>query len=171
MRVLSFYEEAGQLRPLEVNLQLWPGAPEWIFTGGADNALKDVVYRIKSALKSAGFEVLAHKQVVVSLKPYYEKKFSRGADLALALAYLLETQQIPITWGSELTSALVFGQVDLDGQVRVPPVHPVWLKPDLLWITGESPQGPCYKGRILRIPHLSALRQPPHLKNRTGLRI
>lgn len=119
MRIRSYYTEDRELKPVDVELVLWPGLPTIQFVGGADQALKESAARIKSALKTAGFQFPVAQQILVNLKPTHVRKSSRGIELAVALAYLWASGQLAAPDGAGVVT--VYGELGLRGQVEEPP--------------------------------------------------
>lgn len=119
MKVFSFYKKSSELFPLEVELTLIPGLPHFHITGLPDTAIKESVLRIKAALRAQGFALPKRKQILVNLRPSFEKKASDGLDLAIAAAYLWETEQVekPRVNAGRL---YLYGELDLEGKVRAP---------------------------------------------------
>jgi len=118
MRIQSLIFDGHYHAPIEVELTLWPGLPCIQFLGLPDQHIKESAARIKSAIKSQGFEFPRSKQIYVNLRPNYLKKSSKGIELAVAVAYLLETGQIPAP--EKLDQIFYFGELDLSGRVYFP---------------------------------------------------
>jgi magnesium chelatase family protein len=118
MKLNSYYEENGKLLPLEVEVEVWPGLPDIHFLGGADQHLKESAKRIKSAIRSQGFEFRPNLQVLVNLRPSYLKKSSRGLELAVAIGYLIESGQLNID--NALLKSKFYGELSLKGDVSAP---------------------------------------------------
>jgi len=118
MKLQSFYEDHERLLPLEVEVELWPGLPEIHFLGGADQHLKESAKRIKSAIRSQGFDFRPSQQVLVNLRPSHLKKSSRGLELAIAIGYLAESGQIPID--DPILKSRIYGELSLKGDVTAP---------------------------------------------------
>lgn len=116
MKIFSFCEDQEGLRPIEVEMALWPGLPSIQFLGLPDSHLKESALRIKSAIKSSGFEFPIAQQVVVNLKPTNIKKSSRGLELAVALSYLWLTGQVSPPQGFE--KVYIYGGLSLFGEVE-----------------------------------------------------
>ncbi|MFN7729733.1 MAG: ATP-binding protein [Bdellovibrio sp.] len=116
MKLMSFIEENDELLPVEVELELWPGLPDIHFLGRADSHLKEAAKRIKSAIRSQGFEFPLAQQILVNLRPSHLKKSSRGLELAVAAAYLMESGQIK----KSENGAFYFGELSLTGEVSAP---------------------------------------------------
>lgn len=117
MRIFSYYSDDLTLKPLELELVLWAGLPTIQFVGLAGPALRESAVRIKSAIKAAGFQFPVAQQIVVNLKPTHVRKTSRGLELAVALAYLWATEQVPLP---EADAVTVYGELGLHGGVEEP---------------------------------------------------
>lgn len=138
MKILSFYEDHGQVLPLEVEVELSPGLSEFHFSGGADPLIKESSRRIKNAIRAQGFTFSAHQQVLVNLRPSYFKKYSRGLDLAIALGYLAVSGQLPAEWLSLLKQAYVYGELSLSGEIIAPMPFPfLWPFRKSIVMTGQ----------------------------------
>lgn len=118
MVVQSFVTYQGNLIPIEVELVLMPGLPQIHFLGLPDQHMKESTERIKCALKKQGFEFPKSQQVLVNLRPSYVKKTSRGAELAVAAAFLWETGQVPPPLSQ--SNLFLYGEIDLQGNVYEP---------------------------------------------------
>lgn len=118
MRLQSLIFDGNYHTAIEVELTLWPGLPGIQFLGLPDQHIKESAARIKSAIKSQGFEFPRSKQIYVNLRPNYLKKSSKGLELAVAAAYLMETGQIPIP--DEHEQIFFFGELDLSGKIYFP---------------------------------------------------
>jgi magnesium chelatase family protein len=137
IRVLSLNEEFGDLTTVEVEISLWPGLPDIQFIGRADPHLKESAKRIKSAIKACGFEFPINQQVLVNLRPSYQKKSSRGLDLPVALGFLMATGQIPQFLADE--NLLIYGELSLIGEVHAPAgIGHLITSPQVRLITGRS---------------------------------
>lgn len=118
IKVKSFIRENNQLQPVEIELTLWPGIPGIQFLGLPDQHLKESCLRIKSAIRAAGFAWPLAQQVLVNLRPSHLKKTSRGLELAVAAAFLWETEQVPRPIGGK--DFFVYGELSLSGDVTEP---------------------------------------------------
>jgi magnesium chelatase family protein len=159
MRIFSFIREGIELKPVEVEVSLMPGLPQFFVTGGADQAIKESLLRVRAALKSAKFELPTRLKVFFNLKPAYTRKKSDGLDLAFAVAYLLKTKQIHIDLeGAE--KLYVYGELGLNGEVTVS--DEVELMPPNLGDGAQLLMGqgskPCFKSA--QISHLSDIESP-----------
>ncbi len=118
MKVMSFINEKNSLLPVEVELTLLPGLPGIHFLGLADKNIKESELRIKSAIKHQGFRFPKSQQIIVNLRPHHLKKSSKGLELAVIMAYLWQSQQIPLVLPSK--DFFVYGDVTLSGEVFEP---------------------------------------------------
>jgi magnesium chelatase family protein len=121
MRVYSFVRHGYGLQPIEVEVSLLPGVPQMQIVGQPDAMIRESAYRIRSAIKAQGFKWPLHQKIIVNLRPNYLKKTSRGLDLAIALAYLDKSGQIP-ELNEKRTEKEIFayGDIGLNGDIDVP---------------------------------------------------
>lgn len=118
MKLKSLIENAQRLEVAEVEIEFIPGIPQIHFLGLPDRLIKESFYRIKSALKSSGYEFPLTSQMVVNIKPQHLRKSSRGLELAVALGILLKSGQIE---SDRLNSEwIIYGELGLDGEVYEP---------------------------------------------------
>lgn len=117
MRVKSFIQDEIGLTSVDIELTLTPGLPQMKFLGLPDALIKESEIRIRAALRSQGFELPKAQQILVQLRPASVKKHSQGLDLAVAAAYLWETEQLPKPIQSPI---YLYGELDFEGNVRAP---------------------------------------------------
>jgi magnesium chelatase family protein len=94
IRVKSFVYLEGVFQSVEIEVISQKGLPSLQFVGLPDQVIKESAIRIKSAIRSSGYEWPQAKQIIVNLKPSHLKKTSRGLEFAVATAILLETRQL-----------------------------------------------------------------------------
>src|SRR3990167_35886 len=94
MKLKSLIQNGPRLEIAEVEIEFISGIPQIHFLGLPDRIIKESFYRIKSALKSAGYKFPLTSQMIVNIKPNHLRKSSRGVELAVALGILLKTEQI-----------------------------------------------------------------------------
>lgn len=145
MKIYSFIKSGLELQPVEVEVSLMPGLPQFQFVGMADTQIKDSQLKIKAALKTHGFKVPKTEQVLVNLKPNHLKKSSRGLELAIACAYLWVSNQVPVPDDFN-DQVFIYGELDLNGDIHIPDDFDHIIKhPDEVPIlTGPSKQGRDY---------------------------
>jgi len=83
--------------------------------GLADNAVKESLERMQSAIKANGYHFPRIK-VVVNLAPADIRKSGTAFDLPIAMATLGASEQLP-EW-EKLTDYVIMGELSLDGAVR-----------------------------------------------------
>lgn len=158
MKLKSLIKEHNELIPVEVELTLWPGLPGIQFVGLPDQHLKESSFRIKSAIKSAGFQWPQAQQILVNLRPAHLKKNSRGLELAVAMAYLIESKQVE--YRLDHPQEYFYGELGLDGEVIEPDdLCNCFYDPKAQVFTGV-PRGesPCCFARI-SIEHLRQIQE------------
>jgi len=136
MKVQSLIQDKNSLVPVEVELTLWPGLPGIQFLGLPDQHLKESAMRIKSAIKAAGFQFPVAQQILVNLRPSHLKKTSRGLELAVAAAYLWESEQLRVPdLGKDL---FLYGELTLSGEVLEPEdLSASFQEPGRVLLTGK----------------------------------
>ncbi len=162
MVVQSFVTHQGRLTPIEVELVLMPGLPQIHFLGLPDQHMRESTERIKCALKKQGFEFPKSQQVLVNLRPSYVKKTSRGAELAVAAAFLWETGQVPAPISQ--SQLFLYGEIDLQGNVYEPGDLGMAFQLDskIQVMTGATKkQMPCGFQRLV-LANLKELVRPAH---------
>lgn len=97
---------------VEVDVRL--GMPQFHLVGLADVAVRESRERVRSAIKNCGFD-LPPRSVVINLAPADLRKEGNHLDLAIALALLAASGQLP---QKTLEGRLMCGELGLDGRVR-----------------------------------------------------
>lgn len=102
---------------IEVEADLNVGLQSFSIVGLADKAVSEAKERINSALKYSGIKppVKENRRVTVNLAPANIKKTGAQFDLAIALAYLLASEQIK---EFETKDKMFVGELSLDGSLR-----------------------------------------------------
>lgn len=114
----TLIENQNHLVPAIVEIELIPGIPQIHFLGLPDKVIKESFFRIKAAMKSAGFKFPISQQVIVNIRPSSLKKSSLGLELAVALGILHLTGQKELCEKS--LEHIIYGELDLNGGVREP---------------------------------------------------
>lgn len=101
--------------PVSVQIDSNPGIHAFTIVGLGDKAVQESVDRIEAAIKHSGFVAprSKNKRFVVNLAPADLKKEGPGYDLPIAIAYLIETKQLPAT----ASDTLIVGELGLDGRL------------------------------------------------------
>jgi len=101
----------GELVTVEVDLRR--GIPSVDLVGLPDGAVKEARERIRAAIRNSGFE-FPLERLLISLAPAGVRKGGASFDLAMAMAVLAASGQIPDSGGS----ILALGELELSGRVR-----------------------------------------------------
>lgn len=97
---------------VDINNQGLPGA---VIVGLPDNAVKESMQRVESAIKSNGYK-MPRTKLVVNLAPADIKKSGTAFDLPIALGILAASEQIQNT--DALKDYVIMGELSLDGELR-----------------------------------------------------
>lgn len=90
------------------------GTTGYFIVGLPDNAVKESIERVISAIKNNGFERPRGK-IVINMAPADIKKAGSAYDLPIALGMLAATGQIP---AEGLSDYVIMGELSLDGSVQ-----------------------------------------------------
>lgn len=99
---------------ITIEVDLAQGTTGYFIVGLPDNAVKESVERILSAIKNTGLE-RPRTKVVVNMAPADIKKAGSAYDLPIALGILAATGQVQ---GPELERYIIMGELSLDGSVQ-----------------------------------------------------
>lgn len=104
----------GQIIDIEVDLSR--GLHSFSIVGLADKAVDEAKDRISAAIKNSGFISPKQKnqRVVISLAPAHIRKEGTHFDLAMALGYLLASDDVRFN----PTGKIFVGELSLDGSIR-----------------------------------------------------
>jgi magnesium chelatase family protein len=103
-----------EARRVEVEAHLQSGIPSFAIVGLADRACSEAKHRVRSGIASAELE-WPMRRITVNLAPAGLRKEGSGFDLAIALAVLAASRQIP---ADRLTEHAAVGELALDGRIR-----------------------------------------------------
>ncbi len=101
----------GELVSVEVDLRR--GIPSVDIVGLPDGAVKEARERVRAAIRNSGFDFPLDR-LLVSLAPAGVKKGGASFDLAIALAVLWSSGQLP----DKGTPVMALGELELSGRVR-----------------------------------------------------
>lgn len=99
---------------IEVELDVGKGLPSFDIVGLPDASVKEAKERVRSAVRNCGLE-MPTKRITVNLAPADLRKEGTGFDLAIALALLSASDQIP---SGALQGKMLVGELSLDGSLR-----------------------------------------------------
>src|SRR3990167_11247773 len=116
-KVYSAELEGVDAKLIEVETDINVGLHSFNIVGLADKALSEAKERVSSALKNSGVKPpnRENRKIVINLAPADVKKTGSQYDLALALGYLLATEQIN---KFETGDKIFIGELSLDGKLR-----------------------------------------------------
>lgn len=119
-KVYSAELEGIKAKLIEVEVDLNVGLHSFNIVGLADKALSEAKDRVSSALKNSGFKppTKENRKITVNLAPADIKKKGTQYDLAIAIGYLLATEQIK---PFNTKDKIFIGELALDGIVRPTP--------------------------------------------------
>jgi len=100
---------------ITIEVDLAQGSTGYFIVGLPDNAVKESIERILSAIKNTGFD-RPRTKVVVNMAPADIKKAGSAYDLPIAIGMLAATGQI---LSEELNQYIIMGELSLDGSVQV----------------------------------------------------
>lgn len=113
-RVLSGTPYGVEARLVEVQCDVGPGLPGFAVVGLPEKEVSEARDRVRAAIRNLGLE-FPQLRITANLAPADLRKEGAGFDLALAVALLVATGQVP----RERTQDTVFlGELALDGGVR-----------------------------------------------------
>jgi magnesium chelatase family protein len=101
-------------RRVEVEAHIDGGLPGFAIVGLADRACAEAKHRVRSGIGSAELE-WPLKRITVNLAPAGLRKEGSGFDLAIALAVLAASRQVPV---EQLAAHAAVGELALDGRIR-----------------------------------------------------
>lgn len=96
---------------MEVNMS---GGTRYVIVGLPDNAVRESLFRIESALNNSGYK-MPRRKIVVNLAPADIRKAGSSYDLPIAMGILAESGQIT---REKLKEFLIMGEVSLDGGLQ-----------------------------------------------------
>ena len=111
--------------PVEVEVHVGPGEERVVMVGLPDAAVRESIDRVSTALTSSGYRPPPGK-TTINLAPADLRKEGPSFDLAIALAWLMASEQSSIGDAADYT---IIGELSLTGKVRrVKGVLPVALQ-------------------------------------------
>jgi magnesium chelatase family protein len=113
-RAHSFTIEGLEARPVIVEVDIRTGLPAFTIVGLADAAVREARDRVHAAILNAGYE-FPGRRITANLAPSDTRKAGAGLDLAIAIAVLAASDQLP---RPSLDGMAFFGELALDGEVR-----------------------------------------------------
>jgi magnesium chelatase family protein len=96
---------------IEVNVG---SGTKYYMVGLPDNAVKESLHRVESAIRTAGYH-MPRQKIVVNLAPADIRKEGSAYDLPIAIGILASSGQIP---ADKLSQFLIMGELSLDGGLQ-----------------------------------------------------
>ena len=100
--------------PIEVQVDVSGGLPCFEIVGLPDTSIREAKERVKTAIKNSGFE-LQSRRIIVNLAPANTKKEGSYLDLPIAIAILLNIEEIQ---KQDLKKTIFIGELSLDGKIN-----------------------------------------------------
>jgi magnesium chelatase family protein len=102
---------------ITVEVNVMPGNTHYYIVGLPDNAVKESLQRVESAIKTNGYQ-MPRTKLVINLAPADIKKSGSAFDLAIAIGIIAANNQL--TDPDKLKDYMIMGELNLDGTV-----HPI----------------------------------------------
>jgi magnesium chelatase family protein len=112
--IATFAIEGIDSREVTVEVDVRRGLPAFTLVGLPDAAVREARERVRAALLNSGLE-FPLQRLTANLAPARMRKAGAGFDLALAVALLAASEQVPPDWFS---SCAVYGELSLSGALR-----------------------------------------------------
>jgi len=103
-----------EVLPIEVQVQVTPGLPQFVIVGLPDKAVAESRERIRNALHAIGL-MLPLQHITVNLAPADVQKGGSHYDLAVAVCLLGIMEVLPL---QEINQYIIMGELALDGSIR-----------------------------------------------------
>ncbi len=100
--------------PVEVEVDIAQGLPQFSTVGLPEGAVKESKDRVKSAIKNSGYDFPA-RRITINLAPADIRKEGAAFDLPIAIGLLSATG---IVNGNKLKKYILLGELSLDGQIK-----------------------------------------------------
>ncbi|MCD6471763.1 ATP-binding protein, partial [Candidatus Aerophobetes bacterium] len=100
--------------PVEVEIDIRPGLPNFNIVGLPDTAVKEAKERVTAAIKNSDFN-FPQQRITVNLAPADIKKEGTSFDLPIAIGILKATGAIE---NNEISKFILLGELALDGGIR-----------------------------------------------------
>ena len=100
--------------PIEVQVDVSGGLPCFEIVGLPDTSIIEAKERVKTAIKNSGFE-LQSRRIIVNLAPANTKKEGSYLDLPIAIAILLNIEEIQ---KQKIENTIFVGELSLDGKIN-----------------------------------------------------
>ncbi len=135
--------------PVEVEVDIAQGLPQFSTVGLPEGAVKESKDRVKSAIKNSGYD-FPTRRITINLAPADIRKEGAAFDLPIAVGILCATGLVD---AMALENFVLMGELSLDGRIK--PVHGVlpvaiaaqsWQKKALILPRENAAEGAVAKG-------------------------
>lgn len=121
-----------------VEVHIGQGLPTFTILGRPDDICRESRDRIRAALLNSGF-LWPAQRITMNLSPASHRKVGSALDVAMALALLIGTEQIPATCADGMAFV---GELALDGRIRpVGGVAPMMMALQYPYISSPDSHG------------------------------
>ena len=100
--------------PVEVEVDIAQGLPQFATVGLPEGAVKESKDRVKSAIKNSGYEFPV-RRITINLAPADIRKEGAAFDLPMAVGLLAATGLVPL---ARVSRYLLMGELSLDGCIK-----------------------------------------------------
>jgi len=100
--------------PVEVEVDIAQGLPQFATVGLPEGAVKESKDRVKSAIKNSGYE-FPTRRITINLAPADIRKEGAAFDLPMAVGLLAATGLVPL---ARVSRYLLMGELSLDGCIK-----------------------------------------------------
>ncbi|MGL5244422.1 MAG: YifB family Mg chelatase-like AAA ATPase, partial [Sarcina sp.] len=102
---------------IDVEVDISKGMPSFIIVGLPDASVKEAKERVRAAIVNSGYSFPIGR-IIVNLAPANIRKIGAFCDLPIALAILMESNQIP---KDKIKKFIYLGELSLSGELRTVP--------------------------------------------------
>ena len=113
-RCATYVLEGVEARPVTVECDVRPGLPSFTILGLSDGAVREMRGTVRAAIQNAGYQY-PQQRVTCNIGPAWLRRTSPSLTLALAVALLAATGQLP---GDVIAQTAVYGDLSLSGEIR-----------------------------------------------------
>lgn len=111
-KICSLHREGLHVTPVDIEVAVSPGLPQFIIVGLPDVAVYEARDRVRSAIQQSGY-TFPRTRVTVNLAPAHLKKVGSQFDLPIAVGILVAAGVV-----QHAPSTYIAGELALDGAVR-----------------------------------------------------
>lgn len=151
--------------PVHVELHLSPGLPAIAMVGMPESIMREAKERVRSAVISSGFR-WPDSRLTINIAPASTPKSGASFDLAIAVAVLIASGQLPETLAH---TAEFYGELSLSGDILPTSglLAAAWCNRQtstrLFVPTADAAHMATLAEHVIAVKHLNDLRMPKHL--------